>query len=76
MKRARMLLAAAAAMMLAARSDHLRIGRANMLGKPLKALRTPLAACLAAAFATWGRSSGRRRIATCSVPRSGATGSA
>ena len=60
MKRARMLLAAAAAMMLAARSDHLQIGRANMLGKPLKALRTPLAACLAAAFATWGPSADAR----------------
>src|SRR5438876_2769658 len=32
----------------------------NMLRKPLKALRTPLAACLAAAFAAWGPSADAR----------------
>src|SRR5437667_2860745 len=32
----------------------------NMLCKPLKALRTPLAACLAAAFAAWGPSADAR----------------
>src|SRR6266516_2916099 len=31
-----------------------------MLRKPLKALRTPLAACLAAAFAAWGPSADAR----------------